>query len=63
MSALVWHWPQLTWAGVVSFNLLAAIVLDGEPKKGRHSFSIDLFATILGSFILWQGGFWGGASP
>lgn len=51
------HWPQYTWIGIASFNLVMSYRLDGQPRKGEHRLPIDVIGTALSLLLLFYGGF------
>lgn len=57
IDASQWAWPQWTYVGVFAFNLLMAIILDGQPKTGNHSAGVTLVASAIALVILVSGGF------
>ncbi len=60
---MIWHWPQITYALLVAYGLCYAAAFDGQPKTGKHRFPINLCGAAVVAVLLWQGGFWAGASP
>ncbi len=53
-----WHWPQWTEAALFALSLISTAILDGDPKKGKHSFAVTLCSIAIVVFILHMGGFW-----
>ncbi len=45
--------------GLFALNILGGLVMDGEPRTGRHSFSGAVTGAAILAFTLWNGGFWG----
>jgi hypothetical protein len=50
--------PQIKAICVYAFSILLDACRDGEPKTGKHKFSITLCGVMIGISILWWGGFW-----
>jgi len=50
-------WPEGIWFGLAVLSLLAAAVLDGNPKTGNHSLAASMLSTALGFGLLYWGGF------
>jgi len=49
--------PEIAYFCLTGLNLLAAAVLDGEPKKGKWSLSAQMLSSAMGFGLLWWGGF------
>ena len=49
---------QVTCIILYLITLVMAACLDGKPKTGKHSFAITLVSVIIGSALLYWGGFW-----
>jgi len=60
---LVWHWPQITMACVFAFSLLLTAAFNGQKRTGEYNFALSLIIFAGEIFLLYQGGFWAGATP
>jgi len=59
----VWAWPQITWLCLTGFSLFVAAVLDGEPRKTKHSLALSMFGAALSFGLLYFGGFFTEVRP
>lgn len=50
------NWPQLTIVILMIFNILAGVVLDGQPGKLYSAFDI-IVGTAIAFLLLYIGGF------
>ena len=56
------HAPQIIWIALVSVSLALTMQDHGKPKKGRVNFWHSLIGSGIGAWLLWWGGFFGGAA-
>jgi len=63
VSEIVFGWPEWVWVGVTVFNLIGTAVLDGEPKRSKHSLALMMLSTAIGAALLYFGGFFTGPNP
>lgn len=50
-------WPEGIWFAMMGLYLLGAALLDGQPKRDRHSLSLAMLSAALSFGLLWWGGF------
>jgi hypothetical protein len=55
-------WPQGIYLAFVALHLILAAIMDGEPRTGKHKFSIAFVASLIGLGLLYWGGFFGRAA-
>lgn len=60
---IVWHWPQITWCILAFVGLIIHAVNNGEPIKTKYNFSVRALMSGFFLFLLYEGGFFAGASP
>ncbi len=51
-------WPQIVMILVYSLNLLIAANRHGKARTGKENFWTSLIGIVIGSTILYYGGFW-----
>jgi len=51
--------PQIIYITITMLGLGVSLAKHGNPKRGKESFTIALFANVLIITILWWGGFFG----
>lgn len=49
--------PQFIVLAILFMNVGVALVADGKPRTGKHSFMTTLISTIIQIWILYAGGF------
>ena len=49
--------PQFIVLATLFINIGVALVTDGKPRTGKHSFMTTLISTIIQIWILYAGGF------
>jgi hypothetical protein len=54
------HWPQITWVVLTLLGLGLALGKHGQ-SKGDYSFWESLLNTAIAAWLLYYGGFFGGA--
>ena len=51
-------WQQITMIVYLALNLAVGMLVNGQPKTGKHSF-VDVFITVGLLFtVLYTGGIW-----
>ena len=51
-------WQQVVIIVWFALTLGVSLVMDGQPKTGKHSFVSDLIGVLILAAILYTGGFW-----
>jgi hypothetical protein len=51
------HWPQITWLCLTLLSAGIGIAQHGKPKTGNNNMFINLIATALIAWLLYEGGF------
>lgn len=49
--------PEIIWFVLAGLSLLAGAILDGEPRKGKHSLAGAMLSACISFGLLWWGGF------
>jgi len=51
-------WQQITMMVYIALMLVCGMIVNGQPRTGKHSF-VDVFLSMALLFIiLYTGGFW-----
>lgn len=52
------NWPQYLTIALYASNLIGSMILDGQPRTGKHSAGVAVATTLISAFIMWRGGWW-----
>ena len=63
IGTFVWQWPQITFAVLIVIRVIVASVIDGDPRKGKHSFAITFTSILIWAVVSYFGGFWTEVRP
>lgn len=53
-------WPQLLWLLFAGADMGIWVTRHGEPRRGEYNAYAAVLSTALVTWILWEGGFFGG---
>ena len=50
-------WPEGILLAIIAFNLLVKVLVDGEPRTGKHSLAGGMLDAMILVALLYWGGF------